>query len=81
MIKVYPNPSKSTFNIRGNEKMIDEIEIKIFNLSGKNVFTKLLGFDEVEYPLAIHHNLSPGNYTLQLSTSKDIFLKKLSIVD
>jgi hypothetical protein len=80
-IKVYPNPSKSTFNIRGNEKMIDEIEIKIFNLSGKNVFTKLLGFDEVEYPLAIHHNLSPGNYTLQLSTSKDIFLKKLSIVD
>jgi hypothetical protein len=81
MIKVYPNPSKSTFNIRGNEKMIDEIEIKIFNLSGKNVFTKLLGCDEVEYPLAIHHNLSPGNYTLQLSTSKDIFLKKLSIVD
>jgi hypothetical protein len=80
-IKVYPNPSKSTFNIRGNEKMIGEIEIKIFNLSGKNVFTKLLGFDEVEYPLAIHHNLSPGNYTLQLSTSKDIFLKKLSIVD
>jgi hypothetical protein len=80
-IKVYPNPSKSTFNIRGNEKMIDEIEIKIFNLSGKNVFTKLLGFDEVEYPLAIHHNLSPGNYNLQLSTSKDIFLKKLSIVD
>ena len=80
-IKVYPNPSKSTFYIRGNEKITDEIEIKILSLSGEIVFTKIVGLNEVEYPLAIHHNLNPGNYTMQLNTLKGVFLKKLSIVD
>lgn len=46
-IKVYPNPSKSTFYIRVNEKITDEIEIKILNLSGEIVFTKIVGLNEV----------------------------------
>ncbi len=61
-VSIFPNPSKQNFSVRWNEVLSDEvIEIRILDLSGKEVFKKLVSLEE-----PIVHELKPGFYLVKL---------------
>ncbi len=61
-VLIFPNPSKKTFSIRWGETPADQlIEIQILDLSGKEVFKKLVSLEE-----PIFHEIKPGFYLVKL---------------
>ena len=63
-IKIYPNPNKGIFNIITDDLQTGNIELKIFNSSGQQVFIKGLKqlegiyfwqIDLKEYPAGIYY--------------------------
>ncbi len=61
-VSLFPNPSKHSFFVRWRETAKDEqIEIRILDLSGKEVFKKRVSLEE-----PIFHEVKPGFYLVKL---------------
>ncbi len=75
-VSIFPNPSKESFSVRWEELSMDEIiEIRILDLSGKEVYKKLVSLKE-----PIFHQVRPGFYLVKLikdgvCTTKNIFIE------
>lgn len=64
-ISVYPNPNKGLMHIRIPKDALGS-ELKLMDISGKEVYTKLCTSEEM--PLEIK-NVEPGMYLMQISTA------------
>jgi hypothetical protein len=76
-VLIFPNPSKNSFSVRWGERSEDQvIEIHILDLSGKEVFKKLVSLEE-----PIFHEVKPGFYLVKLikdgvCTTKNILIEQ-----
>jgi hypothetical protein len=78
-LSVYPNPNNGNFEVRFNGGSRVVGEMKIVDITGRTVFTKLLdvvGFYTTDVNLT---NLPKGLYTLQVRTSEGFAAKNISI--
>jgi len=72
---LFPNPSKNSFSIRWEEIASDEvIEIQILDLSGKEVFKKLVSLEE-----PVFHQLKPGFYMVKLIKNQVCVTKNILV--
>ncbi|MCH2035067.1 MAG: T9SS type A sorting domain-containing protein [Tenacibaculum sp.] len=72
-ISIYPNPSRSIFNI--NRTISDELTVRVFDLTGKQVFAKKNITDTTfEIDMSSH---SSGIYIMNMSSNGKIATKKL----
>lgn len=70
-IEFFPNPTNSTFNIKGIA--VEDAEINIFNVTGKLVFmNKKLVNNQIDIS-----SLSKGMYFVEIKTNNQSILKKL----
>ena len=77
-IRIYPNPAHNFFNILIEDKTLTPQIIKIFNLSGKLVFTGSIEQDVKKVQIPV--NLRTGMYIVSLySGSLNLFTQKLII--
>ena len=75
---VFPNPSNDIFKIEFNSLVIQDLNINIFNLLGKQIFKedlqKFIGQYSNHLDLS---SFSKGIYNLEIHTSKGVIYKKL----
>ncbi len=75
IFKLYPNPTPNSFTISLNElKTVDE-ELKIYDLTGREVFTTTLTSNHQ----ALNPNLSSGVYFVKVTEGEKVFTQKLVI--
>jgi hypothetical protein len=76
-VSIFPNPSRHSFSVRWKEAAANEvIEVRILDLSGKEVFKKHVSLEE-----PIVHELRPGFYLVKLNkdgvcTTRNIFIEQ-----
>ena len=75
-IKVFPNPNNGSFNIF-LEKLLENVEIKLFDLYGNLVFRKLY-YKEYQI-IELNCVLENGIYTLELESEGEIFRNKILV--
>jgi len=73
VIKIYPNPSSTAFNI-ALDQPYETAEIKLFDISGKQVYTKSFSSNSI---IVINPSLSPGVYFGSVTTEKGTQVLKL----
>nr|WP_294861675.1 T9SS type A sorting domain-containing protein [uncultured Fluviicola sp.] len=74
-VSIFPNPSKHSFSVRWEEIPTDEvIEIHILDLSGKEVFKKLVSLEE-----PIFHEVKPGFYLVKLIKNEVCVTKNILV--
>lgn len=79
-IKVYPNPSKGLFNIELNGNFKENVRLKIFDVSGKVVFEKIIDVEDPRMLLNIDlSGTSNGVYFIQMENRSKLFHQKLII--
>ncbi len=78
-IKIFPNPSSNNFNIQFN-KDYENIDIKIIDLAGRNVYSEKTNISNNNDMVNINiENLPKGIYMINIKTEKEYFLEKLII--
>ena len=70
---MYPNPNNGILNIHAGSSIIKEI--LIFNLQGKLVLQTNINSVSAK----VQHTLQQGNYVLQVNTSSNQTVFKLSV--
>ena len=83
---VFPNPSKSGFNLFYNSKTDSDISVKLFNSEGKLVKELIQGSAKKEEEIKLNTNelflnLLPGTYFIILDDGKDFYTKQQVIND
>lgn len=74
-VSIFPNPSKNSFSIRWEEIAGDEvIGIQILDLSGKEVFKKLVSLEE-----PVFHQLKAGFYMVKLIKNEVCVTKNILV--
>lgn len=75
LVTIFPNPSKQAFAIRWGERMENEfIEVQILDLSGKELFKKVVSFEE-----SVIHELKTGFYLVKLTKNGVCVTKNLVV--
>lgn len=78
-VSVYPNPSKGNVtigisNIMGSDRTI---EVEIFSIDGRKVFSKEIANDPMNY---LNTSLQPGMYQLYIKSNGELFYKDKLII-
>ena len=77
-LRIYPNPSKDIFNIRFTSEEVQDLQVRILNVIGKEVSTENLQKFEGEYIRTFYLNQYPkGIYLLEIETDYGVINKKL----
>ena len=77
-LDVYPNPSKDIFNISFNSDIIQDLNIRILNSLGQEIFDDLKNQYVGEYVKQLNlENYSRGVYFLEIQTGNEIINKKI----
>ena len=77
-LDVYPNPSTGVFNISFSSDKIDDLNIRILNLIGSQLYKENKQQFVGEYTNEIIlDNYAKGIYFLEIETSKEIIIKKV----
>jgi hypothetical protein len=82
-VKINPNPAADEFKISINDKQqqnLGEIELKIFDVSGREVYRNSDNSQSPEYSANIIHELNSGSYYLQASIKGKKYSSKLIIL-
>ena len=74
LIKVYPNPSKSDFNVYFGNLDISKANIRVYDMQGRNVYSSKLKKNETTISLT---NQPSGIYILEVEGTKEHILKYL----
>jgi len=81
-VKTYPNPACDLLYVDFNLEKSNNVEIKIYNLSGsliKSIYYGKLNSGNKNFEININ-DMKPGMYYLFLDTEKTIVKKKISII-
>ena len=70
-IVIYPNPNKGNFTIKTDKKIET---IKVFNISGKEVFSSTSGNTDIELK-----KLPSGTYLLEIESNDKTYLQNFII--
>jgi len=73
-LTVYPNPTTSTFQVKGLTTESEVLKIKVYDMSGKTVYTKESTHDS---PTINIENLTPGIYFVKLTTQEQTAVSKV----
>ena len=73
-VKLFPNPANNNVMIRSGDNII---EVRIFDVTGKKVYSELVNNKEVKVTL---ENLQSGIYFVSIYTQQAIEVKKLQII-
>jgi choice-of-anchor B domain-containing protein len=75
--ELYPNPGKDAFKLNLDQRFAgDEVMVSIFNMAGKEVFSKTLEVAERQ----VNHQLKPGIYLVKLKTSDAAFAPQRLVI-
>ncbi|MCK4920949.1 MAG: T9SS type A sorting domain-containing protein [Bacteroidales bacterium] len=79
-INIYPNPSEGLFRLMMNMGESEDLDIKVFDLSGKLLFQNEIenSLERLDYVIDLT-NVDKGMYQLQLRTDKGVFNKTIVI--
>jgi hypothetical protein len=77
-IIAYPNPVKDFLNIETSEN-IKINQIKIYNLSGQEVFNNVITQSQIKVNIALP-NLTNGMYIIQIETEQGVINKKINVL-
>ena len=75
LIQIYPNPNNGSFNISGDFSNANNIDISIFDYTGRMVFLNSLKSSSEP----INTNLAQGIYLVRLKSNQNIYTSKLII--
>jgi len=79
-IIIYPNPNDGNFTLRFELMKSQELNLQIFDLSGRAVYeTKAVGISGTNLMNVDHANLAKGVYLLQFRTEEGMGIRKLVI--
>ena len=73
-ISIYPNPTKGNLNIRVPKLILNEIDVKIYNIQGKLIKSNVEKVKNGNINLIIS-SIAKGVYFIKLNLEKPIFLK------
>ena len=76
-LTVYPNPSTGAFNV-SLDKVLGQIDIKVFNLLGELVNTNSTEISTGNYNINLGH-LANGVYMLQVNNGNTIATQRITI--
>ncbi len=78
--KVYPNPSNGIFNVEFNSKNTSDVEIKLFDITGRNILKRVFKNNSTMFNERINiQHISSGVYILQVKRGNEISSQKLQI--
>ncbi len=79
-IKIYPNPVSSTSQLMVNNSFRGEVQVRIFNILGQEVFQSSVSkTSQLLTRTLLLDNLSSGTYILQTQMGKNIYSEKFII--
>ncbi|NQX86726.1 MAG: T9SS type A sorting domain-containing protein [Flavobacteriaceae bacterium] len=73
IVKVYPNPSRGTINIKTNNQI--DLDYTIYDINGRQILNGVLLNDQIQ------HQLASGMYVLKLRSENSITVSKKIIVE
>lgn len=80
-LKLYPNPSISSFNLSGDVKNADKVEIRLSDINGKVILTKSLNTVNNRFETEISTAaLASGLYFCQIVANNEIQTIKVSVI-
>ncbi|SMG41898.1 Por secretion system C-terminal sorting domain-containing protein [Marivirga sericea] len=77
-LMIYPNPASTEINIALSQLLDESVNIKIVDLTGREVHSSTLQEGKSEYSLNID-DLASGTYTIQIIHHKRTFAKRLMV--
>ncbi len=80
-IVVYPNPADRKVNINFGEVLESNIQIKVYNLSGKELQNVVIPFqkDQASYTLELDNKITTGIYIIKISSGAYNHTERLSV--
>ena len=76
--KIYPNPSDNLFNIEFVSNRLQNLNIKVLNVLGEDVFVEYLDQFSGKYVQQVNlSNKAKGIYLLEIETNQGLINKKL----
>lgn len=72
-IQVFPNPAKGHFTISGNDEMMKQAQIVIFNTTGKQVYS---GSNITTHQI---DQLTAGIYIIRVTTANGVIMKQIVV--
>ena len=78
---VYPNPNQGTFNLKFEELSSREIQIKVFDMKGQNVYSQNLTSSNGTYleQIDLFQNHS-GIYLIKIETNQSVYMVKVNVI-
>ena len=78
-VSVYPNPSNGEVNLKFNSETQSNISLKIYDLSGRQVYAKELPMGTTDYKVSGGNKLPRGVYMLQLEEGGMTYSERLVV--
>lgn len=72
---IYPNPFTESINLSFSEKINDTVEVSVFDLLGRLVFSK--SYEANQYVNVQFNSLSVANYIIKVRANNKQFIKKI----
>jgi hypothetical protein len=66
-VQLFPNPNEGDFRLVFNDKILEEIEVNIFDVFGKLVYSMSSKESQIDFKL---NNLNSGVYFVKISSSE-----------
>jgi hypothetical protein len=77
IITLHPNPATSVVNIEANSAKIDRAEVRIYDMTGREVLYRYIG-NTTEKIIIPVDRLTPGNYLLELNHDSGKSIHKIT---
>jgi hypothetical protein len=77
-LKLYPNPVDDVLNVSFSLKNSEDLEIFIFDVTGKKVFSEIIGFETSQFQFYSFNTeiLTPGIYSIKFGDISEKFIVK-----
>jgi subtilisin-like proprotein convertase family protein len=76
---VYPNPNKGKFTISGTHVVSDDIQVQLFDMSGRRVYNKSIEWNTAQQADIVMANASPGMYIVYITDGDRSFQHKVIV--
>ena len=79
VFNIIPNPSNGKFDIVFNQATTQPFDLKIFDMSGKMVYSQHITSLNSKIYTVITDKLSPGNYNMNIYSEGELYSGKITI--